>query len=222
MLADQEVDIVERTIGRGRRLDNLCYIHRRCAYDVVVCHNDYESGSPINLVQLLEDYIAETSEENKISLEESPYAALREYFRCCELKNLTLYFDDIENMLGRKLPWEAGNFQTFWVETSFDVDTGKRTDLWEQEGYPIHAVGLSLPTDCIADSWLKYGYKISLLDLEKKKVAFRRGTVLRGTAGRAFQKALRIEKALMGQKLSHNDVKKIDELLERIIQDIRL
>lgn len=222
MLADQEVDIVERTIGKGRRLDNLCYIHRRCAYDAVACNNDYESGSPINLVQLLEDYIAETSEENKISLEESPYAALTEYFRCCELKNLTLHFNEIENLLGRKLSWEAGNFQAFWVETSFDVDTGKRADLWEQEGYPIHAVGLSLPNYCIADSWLKYGYKISLLDLERKKISFRRGTVLRGTAGRAFQKVLRIEKALMRQKLSHNEVKQIDALLEQVVQGLRL
>ncbi len=60
--------------------------------------------------------------------------------------------NEIENLLGRKLPWEAGNFQVFWAETSFDVDTGKRADLWEQEGYPIHAVGLSLPNYCIADS----------------------------------------------------------------------
>ena len=138
------------------------------------------------------------------------------------MKNITLHFNEIENLLGRKLSWEAGNFQAFWVETSFDVDTGKRADLWEQEGYPIHAVGLSLPNYCIADSWLKYGYKISLLDLERKKISFRRGTVLRGTAGRAFQKVLRIEKALMRQKLSHNEVKQIDALLEQVVQGLRL
>ena len=33
MLADQEVEVIEKVIGKGRRLQNLIYIHRQCAYD---------------------------------------------------------------------------------------------------------------------------------------------------------------------------------------------
>lgn len=222
MLADQEVDIVEQTIGRGRRLDNLRYIHRRCAYDMLLHSSQYAFSSPIDLVQLLEDYIAESSEENNVFLEESPYAALTEYFQCCERRSLTMSFDDIESVTGKKLPWEAQNYRSFWCETSFDLDAGKRSELWEKEGFPIHAVELALPNYCIADSWIKYGYRISNLDLEKKKVSFRRGVVLRGTAGRALQKVQRLEKALMGQKLSYKEIKQIDTVLDQAIQGLRL
>lgn len=182
----------------------------------------YAFDLPINLVQLLEDYIAETSEENNVFIEESPYAALTEYFQCCERRSLTISFDEIESMTGKKLPWEAKNYRAFWRETSFDLDAGKRSELWEQEGFPIHAVELALPNYCIADSWIKYGYKISGLDLEKKKISFRRGAVLRGTAGRALQKVQRLEKILMGQKLPHKEIKKIDDLLQQLVQALQL
>lgn len=84
--------------------------------------------------------------------------------------------------------------------------------------YPIHAAELSLPDYCIADSWLKYGYKVSEIDLEKKKISFRRGVVLRGTAGRAVQNIQRIEKALLAQKLFHAVIKDINASLDNIVQ----
>ena len=99
---------------------------------------------------------------------------------------------------------------------------GKRSALWELEGYPTHAVELSLPDCCIADSWLKYGYKINSLDLEKKKISFRKGVVLRGTAGRTLRKVRQIERALMGQKLSHRAVKEIEFSLDSMIEQYRL
>ena len=34
MLADQEVEVIEKVIGKGRRMQNLIYIHRQCAYDM--------------------------------------------------------------------------------------------------------------------------------------------------------------------------------------------
>ena len=220
MLADQEVDIVERTVGRGRRLDNLLYIHRYCAYDVLFRNREYKSSPPVNLVQLLEDYIAETSQEEDMSVEEPPYAALTEFFQFCERRSFTISFSEIETILGAKLPWEASKYQIFWRETS--VDMGKRSALWELEGYPTHAVELSLPDCCIADSWLKYGYKINSLDLEKKKISFRKGVVLRGTAGRTLRKVQQIERALMGQKLSHRAVKEIEFSLDSMIEQYRL
>ncbi len=183
---------------------------------------EYGSGTSIDLVSLLEEYIADTPEEDDIPTDGSPYAALTEYFRCCERKSLTIHFIETEDLLDMELPWEAYKFQTFWRETSFDVDAGKRSDLWEQEGYPIHAIELSLPDHCIADSWLKYEYKISSLDLEKKKVSFRRGAALRGTAGRTLRKVQQIERALMGQKLSHKAVKEIEFSLDSMIEKYRL
>ena len=216
ILADQEVEIVEKVPGRGRRLENLRYIHSRCAYDSHYSGKDHALSGSINLVQMLEDYIADTTEQPL--MEEPPYTLLTEYFLQCEKRSLTLHFTDVEKILGQELPWEAYKFQTFWRETAFDIETGKRADLWEQEGYPIHAVELDLPDYCIADSWVKYGYKINAIDLENQKISFRRGVVLRGTAGRAVQKVQQIEKVLLAQKLSYAVVKDINASLDNIIQ----
>lgn len=218
MLADQEVDIVEKEPGRGRRTDNLCYIHRRCAYDTVYTGDEDAIGTPIDLVRLLEDYITDTAGDEP---EESPYEGLTEYFQSCERRSLTLRFSELEELLGRTLPWEAHKFRTFWYETTSDLEHGRRSELWEQEDYPVHAMELSLPDACIADSWLKYGYKISSLDLERKKVGFRRGSVLRGAAGQAMRKVLQIEKTLMGRKLPHPVVKRMNAGLDEILQLIK-
>ena len=34
MLADQEVEVIEKNIGQGKRIQNPIYIHRQCAYDI--------------------------------------------------------------------------------------------------------------------------------------------------------------------------------------------
>ena len=36
MLPDQEIQLVELVLGRGRTVSNLAYIHRSCTYDVVI------------------------------------------------------------------------------------------------------------------------------------------------------------------------------------------
>ena len=36
MLPDQEIQLVENILGQGRTAANLAYIHRFCAYDVLV------------------------------------------------------------------------------------------------------------------------------------------------------------------------------------------
>ena len=47
MLADQEIELVEKNIGQGWKIKNLIYIHRRCSYQVCFSSNGAE-GDPID------------------------------------------------------------------------------------------------------------------------------------------------------------------------------
>lgn len=49
ILADQEVEIIERIVGKGRKLDNLLYVHKRCAYDAYRVNESCTSSGPIDL-----------------------------------------------------------------------------------------------------------------------------------------------------------------------------
>ncbi len=77
MRPDQEVDVIEKVVGKGWNVKNLIYIHRKCAYDVY-SSVDSIATSHIDLFELLEKYTTDTPESN------SPYLELREYFRLTE------------------------------------------------------------------------------------------------------------------------------------------
>ena len=47
MLSDQEFRLVELVLGRGHTVSNLAYIHRSCAYDVVI--DEGKEGDSSNL-----------------------------------------------------------------------------------------------------------------------------------------------------------------------------
>ncbi len=56
MLADQEVDVVEKVIGKGRRVQNLIYTHCQCAYNMFTDSDD-AIGDHIDLFDLLGDFV---------------------------------------------------------------------------------------------------------------------------------------------------------------------
>ena len=54
MLIDQELDVVEKIIGKGRNVRNLIYIHRQCAYDTLTKVDD--TAEPLDFYTIVEDY----------------------------------------------------------------------------------------------------------------------------------------------------------------------
>lgn len=196
MLPDQEVKIIERNIGQGRRVQNLIYIHKQCAYDVILSKND-DVNEHIDLFELLGDFIDEAP------ISKSPYLELREYFRMCNTSPITLTFDKIEEILGDKLPAEAYFYDAFW----FEILPGMTSPLWKEEGYPFHALEPNKMDHvyCISDAWLSQGYEIKALHRDEKRVVFRR--VVTGMSG------LRIPRVLLNQKLPDHIVYKLEKML---------
>ena len=96
MLADQEVEVIEKVIGKGRRVQNLIYIHPQCAYDMF-SDSDDTFGEHIDLFDLLGDFV------DTAPLRESPYLELREYFRLSDKSPLTLTFR-LSRSLGAAYP----------------------------------------------------------------------------------------------------------------------
>lgn len=159
MLPDQEITLVETMIGGGRRVENLAYIHQRCAYDVLT---DGPEGEHLDLISMLEtvtDPIADL---------ESPYWDLREFFRNCKKSPVTLTFQQIEQIIGDNLDWEAYFSEAFW----FDEAPGMTSELWDD--FPFHAVKPSSREYCISDAWTSQGYRIQRLRLLDRRVIFRR------------------------------------------------
>ena len=200
MLADQEVEVIEKVIGKGRRVQNLIYIHRQCAYDMF-SDSDDAFGEHIDLFELLGDFVDDAP------LRESPYLELREYFRLSDKSPLTLTFRQIEQILGDSLPAEAYFYDAFWYENM----PGMTSPMWREEGYPFHAI---IPDEIdyyISDSWTSQGYEIKALHRNDERVVFRR--VVTGVSG------LRIPKALTARKLPDAIVYKLEKLLKQFVRE---
>ena len=77
MLSDQEFRLVELVLGRGHTVSNLAYIHRSCAYDVVIDEGKEGDSSNLDVLTLL-DGVTEPVRGLEV-----PYWDLREVFRLC-------------------------------------------------------------------------------------------------------------------------------------------
>ena len=200
MLADQEVEVVEKVIGKGRRVQNLIYIHRQCAYDMFSDSSDY-TGDHIDLFDLLGDFVEDAP------LRKSPYLELREFFRMSSKSPLSLTFQQIEQILGDYLPAEAYFYDAIWYETM----PGMLSAMWQEEGYPLHAI---IPDEIdyyISDCWSSQAYEIKALHRTEERVVFRR--TITGVSG------VRIPKALTTRKLPDAIVYKLEKLLRQFVRD---
>ena len=144
MLPDQEVELVEIAPGKGRRLQNMAYIHKRCGYDVVKVQGE-ENG--IDVLTLLEG-------ATEFPQMEDPYYPLREFFRLCSRSPVTLTFSDIEEIIGDRLDWEAYFCEAWW----FDEAAGMNSALWKLE-FPFHAMrGSARATALCGCGWQTAGW----------------------------------------------------------------
>lgn len=178
MLPDQEIQLVELVLGRGRTVSNLAYIHRSCTYDVVI--KGKEGGAAGLDVFALLDGVTEP-----VRGLEDPYWALREFFRLCRQPSVTLTLGEIETIIGFELDWEARYFQAFWFDEAPAYVGGQ----WEKE-FPFHAMEPSRQAAeyVISDAWRSQGYRIQRLDLPHRKVVFHRE--VHGTVGLTIPPAL--------------------------------
>lgn len=196
MLPDETVDVVERNLGNGWRPKNLIYIHRHCAFDGSAASEG--GGLPLDIIGMLSD-LAENA-----PLSESPYLELSEYFRHCDKMATSLTFREIETILCEPLDWTAYFYESFWYATD-----PEDTALWKAEGYPFHMIQLEQSPYCASDSWLKQGYKIKAIDLDKRRISFRR--VESSTTG------LKIPKELTRKRLPDQAVYELQKFFEYII-----
>lgn len=163
MLADQEVELVEKELGLGWKIKNLMYIHRDCSSRIFYGMGD-TGEEHIDLFAVLEPYCEEAPAE------ESPYAELTEFFRLNKRTVVHLKFQEIEHILGEKLPWEAYCFEAFWYEGALN----ESSTMWRDEGFPFHTFQFSERKYDITAAWISQGYKIKSLRLESSQVTFRK------------------------------------------------
>lgn len=197
MLADQEVEIVEQVLGRGRSVRNLMYIHRYCAYNN---NTKQRVLNRIDYADLLEEMTDQAPER------ESPYWELTEYFRLCENTPVSLTFEQIETILGEPLDWEARLFDAFW----YDDMPGRENPMWIAENYPFETIQSPERIYCIAHSWLSQGYAIKALHRSEGRVVFRRTE--------NYKSGLRIPKQLIAQKLPDSVVRECNNFFGYIIK----
>lgn len=200
MLADQEVEVIEKNIGQGRRVQNLIYIHRQCAYDMFSA-SDGMTGDHIDLISMLEDLV-DTAPSS-----ESPYLELTEYFRQSKQSTITLHFQEIENILGDALPWEAYCYDAFW----YGDTTEQISPMWKEENFPFQTFLFSEPNYSIAASWTSQGYKIKALHRESNRVVFRK--VEKNMSGYT------LPRAMTDQKLPDDILYKFDKMVRQFIKE---
>ena len=145
ILNDQSRAVVAKDLTKSATTKNLAYVHKICAthsYDEVWIdeenfYRDYD------VLESLENLL---SDNKKISKQKTwKYRPLTEYFEGLEKYSVTLDIDEIEEILGFKLP-KASRFSSFW---------------YRKENYRS-----------IASTWTSAGYAIRRLDLDRRRITF--------------------------------------------------
>ena len=200
MLPDQEVDVMEIVLGNGHHPSNLQYIHRQCAYNTIMGADDVQR-EPLDIFELLDGFL-----EDDHPLQKSPYYELTEFFRLSKRSPISLTFKQIETILGDPLEWEASLYESFW----YDDQPGTNSEMWQEEGYPVHAVVPSKRDHCICESWLSQGYEIKALHLTERRVVFRRSE--------NYTSGLVVPKALTARKLPDRIIYECEQFFKEIIR----
>ena len=153
MLTDQDVTLVEVNPKAPSRVLRYAYVHVGCAGFA----QDEAEEEPVPILEKLE-HVSEL-----ISVLEQPYDDLRDFFRLSTKNIIVLKFKEIEKMLGEELPLEADG-EAFWTDKA----------LMTESSNSLSADDVSSQSRPISDCWEFQGYTIQHLDLEKKKIVFRR------------------------------------------------
>lgn len=199
MLPDQTVRLMEKILGQGWIPRNLQYVHQKCAYNVSFGAENIVADN-IDLFEMLEGFTEDAPAD------ESPYTELTEFFRLSKHSVVHMGFEEIEHILGARLPWEAYCFEAFWYDDALE----QPSTMWRDEGFPFGTFQLSQPNYKIAHSWTSQGYKIKSLDLASSEVTFRIED--KNTSG------IVLPRALTSQRLPDDVVYDLNKLLKHFVQ----
>jgi RNA-directed DNA polymerase len=142
ILADQRKAVVAMDVTRAETVKNLAYIHAKCEYSEVEFVETDQTLDSGSDLQAVLEQLATKTERHRETLKFTPLA---EHFRTLTASRVTLTFDEIGKILGEPLCASAQKYKDYWYRHGFDR---------------------------ISECWLANGYKISDLDLEKKRAIF--------------------------------------------------
>lgn len=199
MLADQDVELVERNLGQGWSIRNLIYIHRQCAE--TVSYSNEDTGAHIDLFALLDGVMDDAPAE------ESLYKELTEFFRLNRDQTINIHFKQIEAIIGDSLPWEAYCFDSFWYDDTEDMTS----PMWREEEFPFQIFRFSVPGYSISDTWTSQGYAIKKLHRESNRVVFRK--IAKNTSG------IMLPEALTERQLPDEITYKFDKMVRQFVRD---
>jgi RNA-directed DNA polymerase len=153
ILADQRKTVVAMDVTRAETVKNLAYIHAKCEYSAVQFIDTDQTLDSENDVQTVLEQLASEQERRQPGSgrrkENLKFSLLSEHFRMLTSSRVTLTFDETDKILGEELCASARKYKDYWYRRGHDR---------------------------ISDCWLANGYKISDLDLEKKRVIFTKTT----------------------------------------------
>lgn len=166
------------------------YIHRICALNDVEVFRTDKDVTYLRLYDVLE-ILGEVKGETKPSLRGKSeindvwkYYALMKYFKKCQSASVTLTFREIEKILKAPLLPCARKHKSFW--------------------YPHPQYNR------IAETWLKAGYSLKKIDMDKGKITLHRG--------KSGMSNLQIPDVLLNGCLPENAVYELETHMKYIIQ----
>ena len=161
ILPDQPKTLVQIDNRRPASLQNSAYVHTMCQQneiEYVGCMDDPYGLRPFDILNILEEVyrIGRNKKHHKIGyLKEKwrpgdtkwTHIMLKRYFAICIQPRITLSFQQIENIEGRKLHPSARIKASYWSESGKHYKS-------------------------IADAWKSEGYKLAKLDLKNERVTW--------------------------------------------------
>lgn len=142
---EQEKSIIYKTFTRNNVINDMAYVHSFCKDDeLLYIETEILHMNNSNLHQILNEIKKDNKHPNK---KKWKFRALEEYFYKSSKTPISLTFSEIEKIIGFPLCESAYKYSAYWHQ--------------EKKGN-------------IANAWLNQGYEILKLDIENKKVLFKK------------------------------------------------
>lgn len=140
ILQDQEKCVLEVNAGQAKKALRMAYVHTRCLRgSIEYVDTDTLPETALDTMELLDHLRRDTVQQGQ------KFLRLAEFFCSCPRGQVTLSFDEIEEILG----WQLG-------KSKYDKS------YWSRTGFMN-----------ISQSWLDNGYEIVRLNLDKGRITFR-------------------------------------------------
>ncbi len=146
ILLDQQRDIIPIDITRVPTTANIAYIHSFCKEDELIYKTITNEDELLHSEDIM-SLLYRLKADNPKEYEHKPFERLQEYFLNLELSPHSLSFEEIEHIMETTLCASAYKYSSYWHNKN---------------------------RGSIADCWLKNGYVIQRLHLDKKYIVFRK------------------------------------------------